>query len=293
MNRRAGSVLRLATPVKAWTQRFALLFLVGVAVALMLLDKADSVVIERARSAVNDAVAPILDAASRPVASFNEIAEQAGELVSVAAENTALREQNERLQHWQTVAQRLEAENQALRSLLNLTPEPIRHYVTAQVVADQGGAFVRSVLVDAGAREGVARGQAALTGEGLAGRVVEVGKRITRVLLITDMNSRIPILVGDTQDRAVLVGDNTALPYLRYLEPRVEVKPGDRVVTSGHGGVFPPGLPVGQVTSAGEDGIRVQPFADWGHMQYLRLVDYELPGILRSLDGSETPGNGR
>jgi rod shape-determining protein MreC len=71
------------------------------------------------------------------------------------------------------------------------------------------------------------------------------------------------------------------------------VKPGDRVMTSGHGGVFPPGLPVGQVISVGEDGIRIQPFVDWGHMQYLRLVDYELPGILRSLDGSETPGNGR
>ena len=91
----------------------------------------------------------------------------------------------------------------------------------------------------------------------------------------------------------MLVGDNTAQPHLRYLDPRVEVKPGDRVMTSGHGGVFPPGLPVGQVTSVGEDGVRVQPFVDWGHMQYLRLVDYELPGILRSLDGSETPGNGR
>jgi rod shape-determining protein MreC len=269
------------------------LFLVGVAVALMLLDKADSVVIERARGAVSDAVAPILEAASAPVMTFNRIVEQAGELVSVAAENTALREQNERLQRWQTVAHRLEAENQALRSLLNFTPEPIRHYVTAQVVADQGGAFVRSVLVNAGAREGVSRGQAALTGEGLAGRVAEVGKRTARVLLITDMNSRIPILVGQMQDRAMLVGDNTAQPYLRYLDPRVEVKPGDRVMTSGHGGVFPPGLPVGQVTSVGEDGIRIQPFVDWGHMQYLRLVDYELPGILHSLDGSETPGKGR
>ena len=293
MNRRAGSVVRLATPVKAWTQRFALLFLVGVAVALMLLDKADSVAVENARSVVADAVAPILEAASAPVVTFNSIVEQAGELVAVAAENTALREQNERLQRWQTVAHRLEAENQALRSLLNLTPEPIRHYVTARVVADQGGAFVRSVLVNAGAQDGIERGQAALTGQGLAGRVAEVGRHTARVLLVTDMNSRIPIMVGEAQDRAMLVGDNTAQPHLLYLEPRVEVKPGDRVMTSGHGGVFPPGLPVGQVISVGEDGIRIQPFVDWGHMQYLRLVDYELPGILRSLDGSETPGNGR
>jgi rod shape-determining protein MreC len=293
VNRRAGSVVRLATPVKAWTQRFALLFLAGIAVALMLLDKADSVVVERARSAVADAVAPILDAASRPVESFNNMVEQAGQLVSVAAENADLREQNERLQRWQTVARRLEAENEALRATLNLVPEPTLNYVTARVIADQGGAFVRSVLLSAGAREGVQRGQAALTSDGLAGRVAEVGNGTSRVLLVTDMNSRIPILVGDVQDRAMLVGDNTTQPLLRYLEPRVEVKPGDRVTTSGHGGVFPPGLPVGRVASVGEDGIRVQPFVDWGHMQYLRLVDYELPGILSSFDGSETPGNGR
>ena len=293
MNRRAGSVMRLATPVKAWTQRFALLFLAGVAVALMLLDKADSVVVERARRAVADAVAPILDAASRPVATFNEMVEQGGQLVSVAAENAELREQNERLRHWETVARRLEAENEALRSTLNLVPDPTLHYVTARVIADQGGAFVRSVLLNAGAREGVEPGQAALTGDGLAGRVAEVGNGTSRVLLVTDMNSRIPILVGDAQDRAMLVGDNTAEPHLRYLEPRVEVKPGDRVMTSGHGGVFPPGLPVGRVTSVDEEGIRVRPFVDWGHMQYLRLVDFELPGILRSFDGSESPGNGR
>jgi rod shape-determining protein MreC len=259
----------------------------------MLLDKADSVVVERARSVVSDAVAPILDAASRPVESFNQLVEQGGQLVSIAAENIELREQNERLQRWQTVARRLEAENAALRATLNLVPDPALHYVTARVIADQGGAFVRSVLVSVGVAEGVEQGQAALTGDGLAGRVAEVGNNTSRVLLVTDMNSRIPILVGDTQDRAMLVGDNTAEPHLRYLEPRVDVQPGDRVVTSGHGGVFPPGLPVGRVVSVDEEGIRVRPFVDWGHMQYLRLVDYELPGILRSFDGSESPGNGR
>jgi rod shape-determining protein MreC len=287
VNRHAGSVLRLATPVKAWTQRFALFFLAGVALALMLLDKADSVVVERARSVVSDTVAPILDAASRPVESFNNLVEQGGQLIAIAAENAKLREQNERLQHWQTVARRLEAENTALRSTLNLVPDPALHYVTARVIADQGGAFVRSVLVNAGAVEGVEQGQAALTGDGLAGRVAEVGHNTSRVLLVTDMNSRIPILVGDAQNRAMLVGDNTAEPHLLYLEPRVDVQPGDRVVTSGHGGVFPPGLPVGRVVSVGEEDIRVRPFVDWGHMQYLRLVEYQLPGILRSFDGSE------
>ncbi len=293
MNKRAGSVLRLATPVRALSQRFALFFLICVAVALMMLGKNDSIVIEKARTAVTDAVAPLLEFASRPVATVNEMVEQGQQLIQLAAENTSLRQQNERLAHWQTVARQLEAENQAMRKMLDLAPEAGIGFVTTRVIGDQGGAFVRSVLVNAGTSQGAARGQAAVTGEGLAGRVAEVGGRSARVLLITDMNSRIPILVGGARDRAVLAGDNTGLPLLLYLGPRVEVQVGDRIVTSGHGGVFPPGLPVGQVASVSQEGIRVQPFVDWGHMEYLRLIDYQLPGILHAFQGDEGSGTDR
>ncbi len=293
MNKRAGSVLRLATPVRALSQRFALFFLICVAIALMMLAKNESIVIEKARAAVTDAVSPILEFAVRPVATINEMIDQGQQLVHLAAENTALRQQTERLAHWQTVARQLEAENQAMRQMLNLAPEAGIGFVTARVIGDQGGAFVRSVLVNAGSRQGAARGQAAVTGEGLAGRVAETGGRSARVLLITDMNSRIPILVGSARDRAILTGDNTGQPVLLYLGPRVEVQVGDRIVTSGHGGVFPPGLPIGKVASVGADGIRIQPFVDWGHMEYLRLIDYELPGILHAFQSGEGSGTGR
>ena len=131
-----------------------------------------------------------------------------------------------------------------------------------------------------GEREGVARGQAAVTGSGLAGRVAQVGQRASRVLLVTDMNSRIPVLVGEARERAVLAGDNTGQPHLVYLGRQARLTPGERVVTSGHGGVFPPGLPIGTVASLEEGVVRVQPFVDWSAMEYLRLANYELPGIL-------------
>ncbi len=102
------------------------------------------------------------------------------------------------------------------------------------------------------------------------------------MLLITDINSRIPVVVEATRERAVLAGDNSSRPRLVFLPNDAEVAPGDRIVTSGHGGVFPPGLPVGAVASTGEEGIRVQPFADWDRMEYLRLADYEAPGLLRT-----------
>jgi rod shape-determining protein MreC len=278
----AGSVSRVATPVKTWAPRFAFLILVAVAFALMLLGKSNAPVIERTRTAFTDMVTPMLDVMSRPVDSISEMVAGAQELVDLKAEMAELREQNDRLLQWQSAARRLEAENDSLKGLLNLTPDPELRYISARTVGDPGGTFVRSLLVNAGERDGVVRGQAAVTGAGLVGRVAEAGGRSSRVLLITDMNSRIPVLVGEDRDRAVLGGDNTSEPQLLYLGPRGVVKPGDRVVTSGHGGVFPPGIPVGLVTEVGDTGARVDPLVDWGHMEYLRILDFERPDILSS-----------
>ena len=286
MKDQAGSVVGLARPLRAWAQRFALLSLIAAAFGLMLLGKADSLLIERARSTVVDAVAPILDAASKPVATVKTMVQGAQELAALRAENAELRARNERLMHWQIVARRLEAENASLRDLLTLIPDPLESAVTARVVADPGGAFVRSVLVNAGSRDGLRRGQAAMTGQGLVGRAAQVGLRSSRILLITDMNSRVPVIIGARRERAMLVGDNTDQPRIDFLRPRVQVNPGDRVMTSGHGGVLPPGLPVGKVASAGEAGIKVEPFADTHRLEFLRVVDYEMPGLLGSAQGS-------
>ncbi|MFQ5773465.1 MAG: rod shape-determining protein MreC [Kiloniellaceae bacterium] len=286
MKKPAGSVSHVTTPIRAWLQRFAFLLLVTSAFGLMLLGKADTVLVERARMAFVDAAAPLLDLASRPLGTVTDLIQQVRELAALREENAALRRENERLKNWQAVARRLEAENAAFRKLVHSVPEPGLRFVTARVIGDSGGAFARSVLVNAGTRDGVAKGQAAITSSGLAGRVAEVGVRSARVLLVTDINSRIPVLVGEGRDRAILAGDNSGRPKLLYLAPGTEVRPGDRVVTSGHGGVFPPGLPVGVVAQAGETGLRVRPFVDWAHMEYLRLADYELPGTLLSVDSA-------
>ena len=286
MKKPSGSVSRLTTPIKAWAQRFAFLFLVVGAFALMLLGKADTVLVERIRTSVGDAAAPMLEFIARPIDTIGATVEGIGELADLRTRNASLERENERLRHWQTVARRLEAENAALRSLTDMVPDPRLRFVTARVIGDQGGAFARSVLVNAGTRDGVAKGQAAITSEGLAGRVAEVGVRSARVLLVTDINSRIPVLVGDARDRAILAGDNTGQPKLLYLAPGTEIRPGDHVVTSGHGGIFPPGLPIGVVTQASETALRVQPFVDWAHLEFLRLADYELPRTLLPARGA-------
>ena len=289
MKDRTGSVLRLTQPLRLWLQRFTFLLLLAGAAGLMLLGKADTVIVERMRVTASDALAPVLDALSRPTAALNDAIDAGRNVYGLALENRTLREENARLLQWQAVARRLEAENAALRGLMGFVPETAASEVTARVIGASGGAYVRSVLAAAGARHGVRKGQAAVAGTGLAGRVNEVGDRSARVLLITDLNSRIPVVVESSRDHAILVGDNGDRPRLDYLRPNARVAPGDRVVTSGLGGIFPPGIPVGTVVAA-DGGFRVQPPIDWDRLEFLRLMDFGLSGPVRAHESAGDPG---
>jgi rod shape-determining protein MreC len=273
-------VLRLALPMRAAAQRVALPFLIFVSVMMIVLGKADIVLFDRARTQVADTLAPVLDTVSEPLEAVATGVRRVEDHFSVYDQNQYLRGENARLVQWEEVARRLERENEELRGLLNFTPQGIRGFITGRVIANSGGAFLRNVLLDVGAAEGVERGQAAITGEGVVGRVTEVGDRAARVLLITDLNSNIPVLLEASRDRAVLSGDNSEMPRLLYLPAKSSVKPGDRVVTSGSGGIFPPGLPVGVVASVDNGVVRVEPYASLSRLEYVRIVDFGLNGVL-------------
>ncbi len=286
MARRPGSFTSVAQPVRSFWSRFAFALLLAGAFTLMLLGKADVLLVERFRTSVADALAPVLEVLSRPAASVADTVAAARRLRDLRAENERLRLDNDRLERWQHVARRLEAENKALRAVTNFVPEPSVAFITARVIADAGGAFVRSAMINAGSDQGVRRGHAALTGDGLAGGVVEVGNRHARILLITDLNSQIPVVVERTRDPGVLAGDNTRLPRLVYLPQNAQVLPGDRIVTSGHGGVFPAGLPIGVVTAIDDGSIKVMPYVDWNRLEYVRLLDYGLNGVVKPSAGT-------
>jgi len=272
--------MRVSAPVRAAAQRAALPMLIFVSALLTVLGKADIVLIDRVRIAVADALSPVLELVSEPVASVASVVGRVEDAIAVYQQNAVLREDNQRLLQWQEVARRLAAENAALRALEKLVPDQPVTALAARVIADSGGAYMRNVLVNAGARDGVARGQAAMTGDGLIGRVAEVGQRTARILLITDLNSHIPVSVERSGERAVLDGDNSDRPRLVFLDPKTPIQPGDRIITSGSGGLFPPGLPVGVVSAIDKGVVRVEPFAELSRLEIVRLVDYGLAGVL-------------
>ena len=206
---------------------------------------------------------------------------------SLREENGRLREENARLLAWQTAARRLENENEGLRGLANFREGPEASFITARIVGDSVSAYVRGALLNVGRRVGVAAGQAVVTGEGLAGRIAEVGDNSSRVLFVTDVNSRLPVLIERTRERAILAGDNSSQLRLTLLQSLQGVQRGDRIITSGHGGSFPVGIPVGEVVETGEGHVRVRPFADFSRLEFVRVVDYGVTGLVGG--GHNTP----
>ncbi|MEA1675668.1 rod shape-determining protein MreC [Nitrospirillum sp. BR 11163] len=278
--RSGGTALRIAAPMRALLQRFSFLLMVLAAIGLMMMARVDPVFIDAARARVTDAFAPILGFIARPAGAVASVLESGRQLTALYAENQRLREDNERLRQWQQTALRLEAENNSLRGLLAYKPDPAASYITARVIADPGGAFVRTLVVMAGQRDGVRRGQAAMAGQGVIGRVVQVGEWSSRILLVTDLNARIPVVLETTRQRAMLSGDNSDQPRLMYIPRGVEPTVGERVFTSGHGGLFPAGLPVGIVAATHDGETRVTPIVDLSRIEYVQLVDFGIPGGL-------------
>ncbi|WP_428678421.1 rod shape-determining protein MreC [Reyranella sp.] len=278
-----------ASQVRTVVQRFALGLLVIVTFGVMLVGKADTVLVEHARVLALDMVSPVLEAIARPVAYANRAIADLREFASLRDENARLREENARLLAWQTAARRLENENEGLRSLAKFREGPEASFITARLVGDSVSAYMRGALLNVGRRVGVAPGQAVVTGEGLAGRIAEVGENSSRVLFVTDVNSRLPVLVERTRERAILAGDNSPRLRLALLQSIAGVQTGDRIVTSGHGGSFPVGIPVGEVVETSEGTVRVRPFTDFSRLEFVRVVDYGVTGLVGSGAGTPAP----
>lgn len=228
------------------------------------------------RTGVTDMAAPVLSFISRPVQDAAVYIRNVTGLSELQAENLRLHKENRRLRQWYQAALSLESENKSLRELLNIKLEPNYNYITARILADPGHNFVKSLLISTGSQDGIEQGQAVISGDGLIGRIIETGTDASRVLLVTDINSRVPVLVEGSRQHAILAGDNRVQPVLQHLPPDTRLKEGTRIVTSGHGGVFPKGLPVGRVVHSDSDGgWKVNLFADFSRLIHVRIIDQE------------------
>lgn len=236
------------------------------------------------RNSVADTLTPVISVLGAPFRQVAAFAEGVTGLSELRVENAQLRNENIRLREWYQTALMLESENQSLQALLNVKPDPSHRFITARVIADSGNAFVKSALVAAGENDHVQKGQAVLSGDGLVGRIIESGRRAARILLLTDINSRVPVMLEGSRQKAIVSGNNSDLLELKYLPQDIEVKAGTRIITSGNGGMFMSGLPVGIVVI--KDGQPfVKTYADISRITHVRIVDFpEDPNLIESGD---------
>jgi len=252
------------------------LFLIIISLFLMVFHRANALPIEKLKLAMIDTVSPILTTASAPVVYSFEAIDNMMNFSQLRSENIHLSNENKKLKGWYEEALRLEAENKSLRELLNVKVDSSLEYVTARIISDAGTSFVKSILVPVGKEDGVIKGNAAMSGQGLVGRVTETGKRASRVLLITDLNSRIPVVIQNTRAHAILAGKNRRFLKLERLPHDSGVRVGSRVVTSGAGGQIPAEIPIGTIISVGDDGVWVEPLTEISKLTYVQIINADI-----------------
>lgn len=252
---------------------------------LFVLWRIDSPRVDRVRMALYDALAPSLEWTAAPIAGLMRMVEDFQSYARVYDQNEELRRELRRMEAWREAALQLEQENAKLRALNKVQVSPRLAFTTGEIVTDSGGPFLQAALVNIGARNGVIDGSATVDGLGLVGRISGVGESTARIIFLTDVNSRVPAVIRPSGRRALVTGDNTDLPRLDFLESTEGVSPGDRVVTTGDGGVFPADLLVGQVVLLPNGSPRVRLAADYRQLSFVR--------VLRSRPAPAIEGPGR
>jgi rod shape-determining protein MreC len=228
-----------------------------------------------------------------PLVALENWVESLGTMFSVYQENLDLKRENAELRRWQDVALSLENRVRRYEQLLNAVPEEVMPSITARVIGESNRPFVKTMILNAGTEHGVRKGQAVADDRGLIGRIYLTGERTSWVILLTDLSSRVPVVIESSQRRAILSGDNTPAPVLDLdlaggtATPET-AKPGDRVLSTGDGGLLPAGVPVGVVVADGRD-VRVSLFAASAG-DYVRVLEYGLPAP-PSAGGNPTPAS--
>lgn len=261
--------------IRQLIKKFALVILFLIAFVLMMVNKTDTILIDKTSSMATGILSPVVDVLIVPARLVAHVYDYFKDMSLAYEENKFLKKENRKLRLIGEQARALEIENRLLSRILNFTKPPVDKLTTARIVAEEGDAFSHSLIAYIGKNNIVEKGQIVLNEDGVVGRIDKIGNSYAKILLLTDINSRIPVVLEKNRTRGMVAGDNTLNPKLVFLPLSSEVNIGDRLVTSGVAGIFPPGLPVGFVSKIDKREIRIQPYADLNSLEYVKIVSFE------------------
>ena len=277
MSLRDNPLGELRVPL-TWTAGVVFIVVLIASVAILLSDRReafDTDAYGHSRTLSDRVMAPVGDVLSTPGRLTGEGVDGVRGYFFAVSENRRLKAELKNMRQWRDVAIALKDTNQRYQSLLGLKTDPPIAMASARIVSDSRGPFANSRLANAGSEAGIKPGNPVMSENGLVGRVVGVTDGVSRVLLLTDVASRTPVMIDRTNARAILTGDGGPTPKLEYLRGLDPVKSGDRVLTSGDGGVFPRGLPVGVAVKGLDGRWRVVLASDRAAVDYVRVLLFQ------------------
>ena len=274
--------MRPSDKAKVRRRRLVHVVLIALSFSLMFIGKADLVAMRDLRMSSNDFLAPVIDFVSAPIRGVETMAEGIRTVASLRAENVRLQAENDLLQRWRRRAEILESENRQLRSVTGTVSDENRSLITARAVTAPGGSFAHTILIAIGNESGIAAGDPVITSNGLVGIVYEVGRAYARVLMISDINARIPVMLASSSWPGLTIGRNDEYLELAFLPAEARPEVGELVLTSGHGGILPAGLAVGRVDRVDGDDIRVRPAVEFRNLGYVSVLIGGTEGVDRS-----------
>ena len=245
----------------------------------MLIGKADLAIVNRISIFLTDLSSPVIATISKQTQIIGDSFIFLKNTASLRKENRSLYEENLKLKKFEIISRIYESENLVLNNQLNLIPLKIPNFKTVRAISAPGNVFTHSMLLNAGHVDGIEKGNAVLFNGIFIGQILKVGKKSSRVLLISDVNSKIPIVVSNNRIPSILTGENLVLPSLQFLPNNVEIDNGSIVQTSGHGGLLPAGLPIGFTLNSSTEKIYVRPAIDLNLINYVQVLLWRADGV--------------
>ena len=260
---------------QVYMKKVSLSVVLIMAFVIFIIDSVRPQSLQFVRKAVLITVTPVIEVLSKPVQVFNQWSNFLFSIEFVYSENQELKAENVALKKYKSDYQSLLQENRELRDLLQYNNRLEKSFIVSRVISDTGGIYARTLLLNSGSVDGVKDGLGIMTDKGLLGRTIHTNYNNTRVLLLTDINSEIPVVVNSVKEYGILAGNVSGGATLKFVRKGDKLKIGQTILTSGHGGVFPPGIEVGKIASIQNGRVTVDLSAKPNDTSYVRIVRFK------------------
>ncbi len=270
--KKGSVIIHFSRPLKSFLLKFSRVFLVIFCLLSIFVAKIDSPFTRSVRASIVDGYSEIVSIIITPFNVVTDFFANVSDYFFVYSKNVELVKHNNYLEKQIASLSQIKVENDHLKELLNFVDDRKYGFISSKVVGNTGGAFSRVLVINAGAKDGIEKGMAVVGEKGLVGRIIQVGRVSSQVLLLSDVNSRIPVISSLSRQKAILSGNNGEHLELTYLAKDNNLKEGEEIITSGDGDMFPEGLPVGLAYITKTKEYMVKPYVKWDNLETLGVI---------------------